>query len=367
MHWHVLQRKLTQLWKKRLLRAAVALLVIAVAVLFQYWLANRPVPVQVGDAGGIALPPIRAGEQLLIERPDIRSNPLLLHTGNTVEILDVELERATISQETQQDYNLDSRSRLIAGRLSYETQPAQASKVPCSTDVEVQSSDDKSPTEMSFSQSQPPGNEAYRALDVRINHDVVLIVLTNPSDSPADEDSDAEDDGPGCVKRLQGDLLREKEKQKDLAGAVAVKTNVVANSKISLRFYPTDARAPIWSGRDGYLKPFQNVSPILKAARVSLKTSSDSVLFEITAEPNEFVRINTLNIGSDKLEADVSGRGFVKRDGELITLNLFARIQQYPFSAGLLAMANAALLAWLARLVRGLFLSREGLKGTQEN
>lgn len=355
MHWYLLQRKLTQLWKKRLVRATVALLVIVVAVLFQYWLANRPIPVQVGDAGGITLPPIRAGEQLVIERPDIRSNPLFLHTGNTVEILDVELERATISLETQQDYNLDSRSRLVAGRLSYETQPPQASKIPCSTDVEVQSIDGKTPTEMSFSQSQPPGNEAYRALDVRINHDVVLIVLTNPSDSPADEDSDAEDDGPGCVKRLQGDQLREKEKQKDLAGAVAVKTNVVANSKISLRFYPTDARAPIWNGRDGYLKPFQNASPILKAARVSLKTSSDSVLFEITAEPNEFVRINTLNIGSDKLEADVSGRGFVKRDGELITLNLFARIQQYPLYAGLLAMANAGLLAWLARLVRGLF------------
>jgi hypothetical protein len=357
MHWHVLQRKLTQLWKSRLLRAAVALLVIGGAVLFQYRLANRPIPVQVGEAGGITLPPIRAGEQLVIEQPDIRSNPFFLHTGNPTEILDVELERATISQETQQDYNLDLRSRLVAGRLSYETQPPQASKTPCSTDVEVQSTDGKTPTEMSFSQSQPPGNETYRALDLRLNRDVVLTVLTNPADSPAGEESDAEDDGPGCVKRLQGDQLREKEKQKDLAGAVAVKTNVVANSKISLRFYPAEARAPIWNGRDGYLKPFQNASPILKAARVSLRTSNDSVLFEITAEPNEFVRINALNIGSDKLEADVSGKGFVKRGGELITLNLFARIQQQPFYAGLLAMANAALLAWLARLVRGLFSS----------
>lgn len=355
MHWHALQRKLTQLWKRRLLRAAVALLVIAVAVLFQYWLANRPIPVQVGDAGGITLPPIRAGEQLIIEHPDIRSNPLFLHTGNSVEILDVELERATISPETQQDYNFDSRSRLIADRLSYETQPPQASKIPCSTDVEVQSIDGRTPTEMRFSQSQPPGNETYRALDVRINQDVVLIVLTNPSDNPAGEDSEAEDDGPGCVKRLQGDQLREKEKQKDLAGAVAVKIIVIANSKISLRFYPTDARAPIWNDRNGYLKPFQNASPVLGASRVSLNASNKSVLFEITAEPNEFVRIDTLNIGSDKLEADVSGKGFVKRNGELITLNLFARIQQYPLYAGLMAMANAGLLAWLARLVRGLF------------
>lgn len=355
MDWQVLQRKLTQLWKSRLLRAGVALLVIAGAVLFQYKLANRPIPVQVGDAGGITLPSIRPGEQLVIERPDIRSKPLFLHTGNTVEILDVELERATISQETQQDYNLDLRSSQVAGRLSYETQPPQASKIPCSTDVEVRATDGKAPTVMSFSQSQPPGNETYRALDMRINRDVVLAVLTKPADSPDDEESDAEDGGPGCVKRLQGDQLREREKQKDLAGAVAVRTNVVANSKISLRFYPTDARAPIWNGRDGYLKPFQNASPILKAARVSVKSANDSVLFEITAEPNEFVRINALNIGSDKLEADVSGKGFVKRDGELITLNLFARIQQQPLYAALLAMGNAALLAWLARLVRGLF------------
>lgn len=355
MRFHDLHRRLKVLWKKRLVRGIAALLITTGVVLLQFRLANIPLPVQIGNSSETTIPPIRFGEELVIGGPASGSTLLLGHNGDATEIVDFYLENATITQETRRSYDLDPRAQLTPGRLSYTTQPAESSRIPCTTDVEARLLDEKRPPrEIRFFQSPAPGNQSHREINVRVDQDVLLVVGTNPTESPPEEDSD--DDGPGCVKRLEGTQLKEKEKQKILAGAFTIESNIRANSSIMMRFLPIDAGKPIWTGNDGFVEPFRFTSPILRSTHISIRSSDNSAPFEIIgSEKGDPLRVNALRIGSDQLRADVSGKGFVRRDGEMVTLKLVERIQQYPFFAALFAMLNAGLLAWLTRLVRGLF------------
>jgi hypothetical protein len=61
--------------------------------------------------------------------------------------------------------------------------------------------------------------------------------------------------------------------------------------------------------------------------------------------------VSNLKVFSDHLEVSIAGKGNVQIDGVEQTTDFLKLMQENPIVSGLLIAANAALLAWVARLV----------------
>ncbi len=366
MRFHILWRKIKFYWKRRAIRGVVVALVTAGAVYAQYRLANIPLPLELEDNKKVSIPPIKFGQELVVEGPSVDPSRglLLSHVGNSTEVIRVHFDNARLSEKTIRQNEIDPRASSIPGPIKYTTRDAEQGRRSdysraCSTSVEVKLADGKrQPGRIRFFQTGSPGNEIYRGLDIKSDEAELAIRLsTNPPDSPPDDTDEAEvgvDEGPGCSKRVEGAQWKQV-----LSGAFVVESLAVANFKFNFRFLPMQPTSPLWQGQDGLFEPFKLGPPGLRAREVSIRTPNGPAALEVRgADENMPLRITSLKVGSDQLQVGMTGKGFVKIDGEDITVDFFERIKKYPLLAGLLLMANAALLAWLIRLVRGLFPGR---------
>ncbi|HKQ52352.1 MAG TPA: hypothetical protein VJT74_08295 [Pyrinomonadaceae bacterium] len=293
--------------------------------------------------------------------PDAPTSVLLSHEGSPAETVDADLENARLSEETTRENEVDPRAAMIPGPISYATRDGGQGRAPdysraCGTTIEVLlPPDNKAPSRIHFFQTSGRGGETYRDLDIRADDAELVVSLSiNPPESPPGDVDDAqitEDDGPGCVKLIKGARWA-----RLLGGAFGFKSLVAANSKFNFRFMPLPPTTPLWQGQNGFFEPFTLGPPGLRAREVSIRTLNGPATLEVrSADEDMPLRINSLKVGSDQLQVGLTGKGFVKIDGEDITVDFFERIKKYPLLAGLLLMANAALLTWLIRLARGLF------------
>jgi hypothetical protein len=356
MQLFVLRRKLALLWKRRLVRAVIGLLVTAGFIFLQYWLVHIPLPIQLENSS-VKIPWIRTGEELVITQPLLTSELVFAHNGTAAEFINVFLDKATIGDETRHKYPLDFGPRSVRDTINYTTGSTGSSKSPCTTAVELRFHREQEPlNQLIFFQSSGPGNENYRLLDVKADQPSLLVVITSPTAAGAIKgEPDADDDGPGCVKELAGAALAGKAKTFD--GAFSVKSDVSANSKMSLRFLPADAGKPIWPQHDSVWEPFLTATPVFSTNQIAIRsTTGNQVPFAITAADKALpLWISKLKIGSDHLEVEIVGRGFVKIYGEPIPLDFWKLVQRYPAIATLFGILNLGLVTWLIKLFRGLF------------
>lgn len=367
MRFHVIWRRINFYWKRRAVRGVVAALVMAGAVFAQYKLANIPLPVEIEDNRKVSIPPVKFGQELVVEGPsaDASTDLLFWHDGNPTEIVDAYLDKARLSAETARENEIDPRASTIPGPITYTTRDGERGRKPdysraCSTSVEVQlTPDKKSPSRIHFFQTSGRGGENYRDLDIKTDDAELVIRLSiNPPESPPGDIADAEvteDNGPGCLKRIKGDRWEQL-----VGGAFVFKSLAAANSKFKFRFLPMPQTTPLWQGQDGLFEPFKLGPPGLQAREVSIRTPNGPAALEVRSANEDMpLRINGLKVGSDQLQVGITGKGFVKIEGEDITVDFFERIKKYPLLAGFLVMANATLLTWIIRLVRGLFPGRQ--------
>lgn len=339
------------------MRLAVVLGVALAAFGAQYRLAHIRLPVEVGDPSKVPTRPIRLGEQLVIVAPVSQApgSPIFAYKGNAGEAVDLHFENAKVAEETVRNYEFSEPFKSNSGPIFFITDPGLDSvsrAEPCLALVEASTGAAQSlPGEIRFSQSGTPGNESLRELNIQTDVEVMLRTATFPPESATDPDAETSDDGPGCARRLS--LLAGSE---TLQGVSVVKLPAAARSEIKFLFWPLNKGEPMWNGSDGFFEPFKAASPVFQVRALSIRTATGNPAFEITAEsPSEPLRINKLKVGSGELLVEISGKGFVTIDGETISLSFFERINQYPWSASLVMIANAALLTWLGRQVRSLF------------
>lgn len=348
MPLHVFVRRLALYWKRRWVRAFVLLLVFTVAVAVEGYLAYMPLPVEVSDDTKVKLPPVRSREELVIQDPLVESQTGLLfaHYGDELENLDIDLSDARIEMKSAQANGIAKQATQQFGRITYRPKDLgepSSSLVPCRTTLEVFLLDGQAnPKEMRFLAATDPGTDMYRS--VRAKADVELkVVMSTDRISASSDRAGTSVDGPGCVKRLAGYGW-----EKVKSGLLRIHTQLAKQAELRLQFTSMARETPLWNGKDGLFEPFTSASPIFKTRKVTIESNGVNSL-EITSANKNALRVERIRVGSDHLIFEVSGKGHVKIDGEQISMNLFDRLKAYPFRSGLILMANAALLTWLAR------------------
>ncbi len=358
-------RLLKNYWQGRALRLGLGLLVLIVAAIGQYYLANVRLPVNVAGTNKFSPATVKLGEEeLIIDQPvvSLADGLLLAHNGNANETVDVNLDNAWLAKATVdllQSIGVDPPQ--TAGKVSFTTQnPAgrPANGEACRTFFRLELIDATKPLDrIHFYQLEAPGLDRYRQIEIRpIGQDLVLRIATELPPGGTNG-------SPGCRK-----LLKVDEWSQYLNGSLGIDVVVKAGSSLRLRFQSVTGNRSLWRGPGGLFEAFTLGSPKLKPSDATpLQThgmrirrqndnspTSPDVLSAKNVDGGDLLIVNGLKIGSDQLQINASGKGKVVVNGDEVTVDLLERAKRFPLPAGLLATANAALLAWFTRLLTGL-------------
>jgi hypothetical protein len=348
---------LMALTRQRIARAGVGLLVLAGAAFAQYKLANVPMPVNLDTTGKFSPATIRLGqEELIVEGPVVNSAEGILfsHDGRPNEIVDVSFEHARLDEQTVGKFqSLGLSPPSTPAKIDYRAQDSRSAPIgdePCRTRVELRASS-KMPDEIHLFQLGNPGLNHDRQLEMRTTGSELTthLLIESPSGLYLE---------PGCQKVLKvGDWNR--------SCSIDITTNVAENSGLRLSFKPLTSDSALWEDTEGLFTPFElgqqklkSTDPLpFQAQAASIRPLGDGnssaplTLSARSTSNGPLLTIHGLRIGSDQIQLSVSGKGFVKIDGGVFTVNFLTRVQENPILSALLAAVNAALLALVARLI----------------
>jgi hypothetical protein len=337
-------------WRLFPVRLLAGLLVLSAALAPQLRLAYRPEPVSLEETGKFSPAVARLGrERLTIETPSVDSEEglLLSHVANPDEVVDLGLARARLDGDTLMNFGKYNPPTAPA-RIDYQTRKPGATGEPCRTFVGVRAADArKMPAALRFYQADAPGGDMLRSLELEAEGGDVLVSV----DTGAPDGGDAR--SPGCAKLLKV--------APDFAAPVEADSTVSfvaeAGSAARFSFNPATAGASLWDGPEGLFQPFafgddgtlraRAVEVVAEGARAS---GPATVLGARSVDGGEPLGVESLSVGPDSLQVKVSGVGFVKVNGEDY-VDPLGRARRHPLPTTLLALLDAALLAWFARLL----------------
>lgn len=328
-----------------------ALLLLSAALALQFYLAYRPGPVNLEETGKFMPAPVRLGrDRLMIEAPSVESAEglLLSHVANRGEIVDVGFERAHLDGDTLMLFS-HSNPPTSPARVDYQTTKPGAAGEPCRTFISVRATDvQKQPAALYFYQSGPPGGDILRSLELEATGGELLVSV----------DTDVPDGGneraPGCAKLLKvapGFTS-------PVNGVSTISFVAEADSASRFSFNPAAATNDLWKDAEGFFQPFAlggEASAPFRARAVEIistgeKDAAPTTLLGARSPDGERLTVESLSVGSDRLQITVSGVGFVKVNGEDYADPL-GRMRKHPLATILLAAVDFALLVWLLRLL----------------
>jgi hypothetical protein len=386
MQFYLIKRRLQFYWKKKPVRAIAVLLVLSATLLLQYYLANRPEPVQIEMRGNaFTIPDVLPGQKLVLEGLSLDTANLLLlsHVGTLQEEVEAHFSNARLSPATLREHKdapasagaIDCSPRNWTPTLQSENPPptkdqSQAAGKACSTSVSVRvAAHEANPAALSFYQTEIVGSAHSRqvVMNVRNLEAAVKLKMVPPVSPPQDDDENAvEEDKTDDPRAECGKYLRVRDWHHNLAGGGEVGAIMTTGSNLRLRFTPFIDSALSPSDKDGLFEPFlfgasgqqpNNVNASIQSRSVSIRTMDDTrVAFKAeSADDKSLISLNTLKVGADRLRVDIRGRAYVTVNDMPITVDLFELVKKYWFITGILTMANAAILTWIIKVVRGLF------------
>jgi hypothetical protein len=397
MRFYLIRRKLQFYWKKKSVRAIAVSLVLSVTFLLQYRLANRPEPVQIETRGNkFTIPDVAPGQKLVLEglSLDAASNLLLYHAGNQKEEVDAHFSIARLSPATLLEYE-DRHPPTSAGEIDITPMnwklPLQSASQPetaqqpttapttkdksqsiskaCSTSISLRVAANKdNSAALSFYQTELTGRERRLVLDVRGLEAVVKLKMVPPVSPPQDDDENAgEDENTDDPWADCGKYLRVRDWSDRRGGADEIETIMSAGSNFRLKFTPFDDSALSPVDKDGLFEPFffgtsrqpmNKANAAIQCRSVSIRSMDDTreVFKAESADGKSLISFDTLKVGPDRLRVDMRGRAYVTVNDVPVTVDLFEQVKKYGIGAWLLiTMANAAILTWIIKVVRGLF------------
>jgi len=352
-------------WRKRVV-LGVAVLLCAGAVTLQYYLIKRFSVVKVEAAGRFTPATARLGQESLVvvKDPVLAADPndysaedlLLSHEGIENGVVDVHFDRAQLSQETvallagagvnppltheEVDYAVDT------GR---KPEPGE----PCRTLVRIlRKALPKQAAELHFFQMGTPGSRFNRHLEMKAGG-VELAVSMSAATSP-----EGDPQAPGCQK-----VLRIGDWKQRLGGSIPIKVIAAPDSGFRFYFKSLNQNVSLWEGPSGLFEPFvlgtppmhPGDLPSLQARAVEIRSfqerskSAPSPILSARSPNGEApLNVQSLSLGSNQLQAMISGRGRVA--GKDITWA--DRLKMAPMLAVSLAAANAGLILLLRLLFK---------------
>lgn len=347
---------LIRFWHRRIVRAGVALLVLAAASFGQYKLAHVPRAMDLAAEGKFAPATIKLGEQeLIIEGPVVNAEQGLLFSSEsgTNAIVQVGFERARLDEQTVELFEeLEIKLPAAWTSIDYRAEQNNSPRTgkPCSTRIELRIAG-KTPAEIRISQFGEPGRNSRYVQIIASGAELISKMLT---ESQADSDL-----APGCQKLLTVDKLSH-------STSLDLTARVAENSEVRLTFLPLGADSKPWGDERGSVEvglggppklnpadapPFQARAVSIRSFGTGAATNAAPVLSARSEVGGPLLLISGLKVFSDKLEVNVAGKGSVELNGMAQTTNFLKLLQENPIASALLLAANAALLAWVARLV----------------
>ncbi len=382
MRIFLLKRKLEVYWKKKVVRALCAALVLITAVVVQYVLANRPEPLDLQGAGKAFVPSVMRGQKLVVEAIDSSSVLVISHAGKTTEEVDVHLTAARLDEPTLSDFESDhppsGNAEIDCSPIIFTTSPPandatrqnvgshqqRETGKRCSTSIEIAVGRNKDAA-LAFFQSDPPDRDS-RYLDIElISAEGNVKIEMLPEILQLDDASVARLKSTGYAVACGRELKVGEWKQR-IGGALEIGTVMAANSRLRTRFTPWP-KVELWSGgANGFFDPFsfessrgpQDQTAAIRSRAVSIRmVDNTQTLFTAQGTAGgELIHLDKLWVGSDRLQIELSGQAIVTVNNQVQTISLFERIKN-PLVAGFLVLVNTALLTWLVGIVRSLLRS----------
>lgn len=337
-------------WGQFPVRLLAAVLLMSTVLAAQVRLAYRPEPVRLEATGRFSPATVKLGDEVLtIEAPRANDEGLLLaHVANANEIVDLVCENARLDGNTlilfseQNPPTNPSRVGFLTTRPS-----APATGEPCRTFIQVRAADaGRPPSALRFYQQGAPGGDILRALELKADGELLVGIDTVMADESAEN-------SPGCEKMLRVAPGFES----PISGDSTIAFVTEAAAAASFTFSPATVKESLFSGAGGSFQPFSfGDEGSLRTRAVEIvaprggAASPAPVLAARSLEGGEPLRVESLLVGSDRLEVKVSGVGFVKVNG-VILADPLGRINRSPLLWLLLAVADATLLAWVIHLL----------------
>lgn len=335
-------------------RLLAGLLLVTVALAAQAYFALRPQPVRVENI--VEVSPVVAKlnrHELTVEGPTTNSEEglLLSHGGKDHEVVDVDIDRAVLDNETLMQFS-DANPPTAPAHLAYQTAKwtGRSAAAPCRTFVEVRLADKaEPPSSLSFYQLDSPGGDDYRHLLMKVEGGRLLVHVT--TESP-DEDEQAE----GCRKVLTVGP----DFEQPILGTYSFGMVAERGAVLQFRFNPLGAGKSLWDGPGGLFQPFDlgaeklapSDPPPFRASALVLRpldgrpADSKPLLSVRSPQSAELLSVDGLKVGSDEIQINVSGPGVVEMEGRDHS-GLLERIKADPMPAMLLALFDVALVIWL--------------------
>jgi hypothetical protein len=370
MRAFVIKRNIQRFYREKWwVRAVAAVLIMAAALLLVYLVrrfADQPAPVNVeslpakfGPAGARA-----KLEEILIEGPlfNSASEPLLSYLGQPDEVVKLRLTRARLAPKTiallrgqsadgeppppTGDVEIDYLP--LPGRVSAK-RPTDAGD-PCTTSLWVELADAaKPPTRIHFFQTEGLGSDQQRLLAMTADTELSVRLQTAP---PPDRP-----DALGCDKQLRAgnwDLA-------NASGPWSLTFMVTAGSRLIFTIEPFDPKSPPWR-KDESFRSFEFSGPIsVQAVHINplakdgtLSTSVAPIRSARSVADLPRLRVDSLAIGSDDLQLNVLGKGFIESEDAPASSPL-EQATSNPIVKLLLGAVGAAFIGWWLRLVYRLF------------
>ena len=351
-------------WHRRSVRVLAGVLVFALALGVQYYLTDIPVPADLAGTERFTPATVRLGqEELIIEEPEVNSSEGIVfsHAGATNEIVDIRFERARLDTDTVDMLTaLGDSPPTGPTQVDYvpqEAAQAAAGREPCRTFVTVAwARTDEPPAALRFFQLEAPGLDNYRYVEMQATGSELAVRLLSKSAS-----DDNVPGAPGCRSRLRAGELEEL-----LGGSVGLNIVAAPDAKFRWHFRRRAQGQPPWGSADGLFEPFTlgapqtdpNEKPPLRARAIRIRAlhadaSAPDILSARSTDKGPPLSISGLKIGSDQLQLNVTGNGWVKINGADRTVNVFERVEKYPLTSALLGALNSALLAWIGYAIFG--------------
>lgn len=130
--------------------------------------------------------------------------------------------------------------------------------------------------------------------------------------------------------------------------------NIVVPAGAPFRFHwqNLDDKSQSWNTKSQAL-PLLNFgsNDSFATQRVTLSASDGAQALPLDAKAanGSSLSVGLFGIRQNQLDVSVSGKGIVLKDGHVVSINVFEKINKYPLFAALLGAANLALIGWVRK------------------
>jgi hypothetical protein len=274
-------------------RAAGAAACLVLAGLADLWFVRRPEPHSVVEFSPLLVKLDK--EELILAHPVSADGPLLTHDGAKNEVVEIFFTRAALAGEPGEP-------QPIAYMTGDDPPGAQGS--PCRTTVNANLEHSEA-AELRLFQKGLPGGLHHREIEIKPAGSPLLVEFQTIGDNPSQSNQ------PGCNKLLQvGDSERTVMQH-------LVKVRAESGSIVRLKFMPASG-SPNWDGPSGLLDPFQALSLKAQSVRLSPISSPQILRLVQASDGHASINLDNLLIGSDALQAAISGVGMVMINGQAV-------------------------------------------------